>query len=104
MKTRIRKRLARERFEEKICKAGKRVRLAKEFPRQPPSPTARSVAASKEKTITDAIRNRKVLEFYYNEQPRIVEPQTYGISTTGHPILRGLSTDRRQYLRIHNRS
>ncbi len=89
MKTELRQRLAREPFEEKIRKAGQLVRLAKEFPRQPPSPTARFVAASKEKTITDAIRNRKVLEFSYNGQPRVVEPQTYGISTTGHLILRG---------------
>jgi predicted DNA-binding transcriptional regulator YafY len=89
MKTESRQRLAREPFEEKIRKAGQLVRLAKEFPRQPLSPSARFVAASKEKTITDAIRNRKVLEFSYNGQSRIVEPQTYGISTTGHAILRG---------------
>jgi hypothetical protein len=89
MKMEVRQRLAREPFEEKIRKAGQLVRLAKEFPGQPPSPTAQSVAASREKTIADAIRNRKILEFSYNGQPRIVEPQTYGISTTGHPILRG---------------
>jgi hypothetical protein len=89
MKTEVRQRLAREPFEEKIRKAGQLVRLAKEFPRQPPSTAARFATASKEKTITDAIRNRRVLEFSYNGQPRIVEPQTYGISTTGHPLLRG---------------
>jgi predicted DNA-binding transcriptional regulator YafY len=89
MKTEIRQRLAREPFEEKIRKAGQLVRLAKEFPRQPPSSVARSAAAAKEKTIIDAIRNRKVVEFSYNGQPRIVEPQTYGVSTNGHPTLRG---------------
>jgi hypothetical protein len=89
MKTEIRQRLAREPFEEKIRKAGQLVRLAKEFPRQPPSPAARSTAAAREKTIIDAIRNRRVVEFFYNGQPRIVEPQTYGISTSGHPTLRG---------------
>jgi hypothetical protein len=89
MKTKMRQRLAREPFGEKIRKAGQLVRLAKEFPRQPPSPTAQSVAAAKEKTITDAIRDRKVLEFSYNGQPRVVEPQTQGISTPGHAILRG---------------
>ena len=89
MKTEMRRRLARESFEEKIRKAGRLVRLAKNFPRQPLSSAARSAAAEKEKTITEAIRNQKVLEFLYNGQPRIVEPQTYGISTAGHPILRG---------------
>jgi predicted DNA-binding transcriptional regulator YafY len=89
MKTEMRRRLARESFEEKIQKASRLVRLAKEFPRQPASSAARSAAAAKEKTIIDAVRNRKVLEFSYNGHPRIVEPQTYGISTTGHPTLRG---------------
>jgi predicted DNA-binding transcriptional regulator YafY len=89
MKKEIRQRLACEPFEEKIRKAGQLVRLAKEFPRQPPSPGARFAAAAREKTIIDAIRNRKVVEFSYDGQPRIVEPQTYGISTAGHPILRG---------------
>jgi hypothetical protein len=89
MKTEIRQRLAREPFEEKIRKAGQLVRLAKEFPRQPPSAAARSAAGAREKTIIDAIRHRKVVEFSYNGQPRIVEPQTYGVSTTGYPTLRG---------------
>jgi predicted DNA-binding transcriptional regulator YafY len=89
MKTEIRQRLTREPFEEKIRKARELVRLAKEFPRGPLSPAARSAGAAREKMIIDAIRNRKVVEFSYNGQPRIVEPQTYGISTTGHPILRG---------------
>src|SRR5262249_32830720 len=89
MKTEMRRRLARESFEEKIQKAGRLVRLAKEFPRQPPSPAALAAAAAKEKTIIDAIRNRQVLKLSYNGRPRIVEPQTYGISTTGRPTLRG---------------
>jgi len=89
MKTEMRRRHARESFEEKIQKAGQLVRLAKEFPRQPLSPAAVAAAAAKEKRIIDAIRNRQVLEFSYNGQPRIVEPQTYGISTAGHPTLRG---------------
>src|SRR5436190_21426446 len=89
MKTEIRQRLAREPFEEKIRKAGELVRLAKEFPRQPPSPAARSEAAARGKAIIDAIRNRNVVEFSYNGQVRIVEPQTYGVSKTGQPTLRG---------------
>ena len=43
----------------------------------------------KAEAIISAIRDRAVLEFVYNGQPRIVEPQTYGISTAGQPILRG---------------
>jgi predicted DNA-binding transcriptional regulator YafY len=90
MKTEMRRRLAREPFEEKIQKAGQLVRLAKEFPRQPPSPAARSTAAAKEKTIVDALRNRQVLEFSYNGHPRIVEPQSYGLGKrTEHPVMRG---------------
>jgi predicted DNA-binding transcriptional regulator YafY len=89
MQTEFRQQLAREAFEEKIRKAGQLVRLAKEFPRQPPSPAARSAVVAREKTIIDAIRNRMVVEFSYNGQPRIVEPQTYGVSATGHPTLRG---------------
>jgi predicted DNA-binding transcriptional regulator YafY len=89
MKIEMRRRLARESFEEKIRKAGQLVKLAKNFPRQPLSAAAQLAAAEKEKTIVDAIRDQKVLEFSYNGQPRIVEPQTYGISTAGHPILRG---------------
>jgi predicted DNA-binding transcriptional regulator YafY len=46
--------------------------------------------AAKEKTIIDALRNRKVLEFSYNGQPRIVEPQSYGLSKkTEQPVMRG---------------
>ena len=85
----MRRKLAREPFEEKIRKAGQLVRLAKNFPKQPPSPAAQLAITAKEKTIIEAIRNRNVLEFSYNRQSRIVEPQTYGISTAGHPILRG---------------
>jgi hypothetical protein len=90
MKMEMRLRLARESFEEKIRKAGQLVRLAKGFPQQPPSLAARSAAAAKEKTIIDALRNCKVLEFSYNGQPRIVEPQSYGFSKkTNQLVMRG---------------
>ena len=42
-----------------------------------------------ETTIVSAIKNRRVIQFTYAETVRIVEPQTYGISTAGHPVLRG---------------
>ena len=76
MKAQMRKKLAREPFEKKIEKAGQLIQLAKEFPRQPLSPVARLATAAKENAIISAIRNRRVLEFSYNGQPRIVEPQT----------------------------
>jgi len=75
----VRCRFARESFEDKIHKAGQLFRLVKEFPRQPLSPLALAAAAAKEKTIIDALRNRKVLAFSYNAQPRIIEPQSYGL-------------------------
>jgi len=85
----MRRRLAREPFEEKVRKAEQLIRLAKEFPRQPPSPAALSAAAAKEKMIIDALLNRKVLEFSYDGQSRIVEPQSYGLSKkTDHPVIR----------------
>jgi hypothetical protein len=39
-------------------------------------------------TIVAAIKNKEVLRFIYNDEERAVEPQTYGISTAGHEVLR----------------
>ncbi|PYJ21355.1 MAG: hypothetical protein DME99_08020 [Verrucomicrobia bacterium] len=91
MKTEMRQALAREPYEQKIEKVEQLVRLAKEFPRQLTSSAAEidDTTGAKEKVIVSAICNRNVLEFLYNGKPRIVEPQTYGISTAGHPLLRG---------------
>ena len=49
----------------------------------------RSMLDEIEALIIDAIKNRRVIQFTYGERVRIVEPQTYGISTAGHPVLRG---------------
>jgi hypothetical protein len=38
--------------------------------------------------LISAIRKKAVLKFIYNRQVRIVEPQTYGVSTTGKEVLR----------------
>ena len=38
--------------------------------------------------IVDAIRKRRRLRFTYNERPRIVEPQCYGIGVKGTELLR----------------
>jgi hypothetical protein len=42
-----------------------------------------------EREITSAIRDKVVLKFLYNNSPRVVEPQTYGVSASGNPVLRG---------------
>jgi hypothetical protein len=90
MKAKMRSVLAREPYEEKIRKVEQLVRLAKEFPREQTERTGELAvtAQAKETTIISAIRDRTVLKFTYNAQPRTVEPQAYGISTFGHPVLR----------------
>ena len=88
MKAEMRRTLAREPFEKKIAKTDQLIRLAKEFPHRQ-TPSGKTDDLAKDKAIVSAIRHRTALEFFYNGQPRIVEPQTYGISTAGHPILRG---------------
>lgn len=40
------------------------------------------------KDIVSAIKQRSILQFVYNSEERVVEPQTYGISKTGKKILR----------------
>jgi hypothetical protein len=79
MKAQIRQSLAREPFEKKIAKTEQLIRLAKEFPRRQTSAGNKGDLA-REEAVISAIRDRTVLEFVYNDQPRIVEPQTYGIS------------------------
>lgn len=37
----------------------------------------------------DAIRNKEIIEFYYDGGKRIVEPYCYGESTRGNLVLRG---------------
>jgi hypothetical protein len=39
--------------------------------------------------LKTAIEKQSVVRFVYNGRERIVEPQTYGISTTGNELLRG---------------
>jgi hypothetical protein len=38
--------------------------------------------------IVDAILHKRRLRFTYNGQPRLVEPQCYGVGTTGTELLR----------------
>jgi hypothetical protein len=42
--------------------------------------------------ICEAIRKKAVLRFTYEGHPRIVEPQTHGISTAGKEVLRAVQT------------
>lgn len=88
MKAEMRRTRAREPFEKKIAKTEQLIRLAREFPRRRTSATEKDDSA-KDEAIISPIRDRSVLEFFFNGQPRIVEPQTYGISRAGGPILRG---------------
>jgi len=55
----------------------------------PPKGNSKSLLDEMEETVIAAIKNKHVLSFYYGDAPRTVEPQTYGISTAGHPVLRG---------------
>jgi hypothetical protein len=55
----------------------------------PPKANSKSFLDQMEGTIITAVKNKQVLSFFYDNALRIVEPQTYGISTTGHPVLRG---------------
>ena len=90
MKPEMRTALAREPYEEKIRKVEQLIRLAKEFPREQTAPVGEmaATAEAKERVIISAIRDRTVLELSYDGQARTVEPQTYGISTAGRPVLR----------------
>ena len=55
----------------------------------PPKGNSKSLLDAMEDTLVSAIKNKHVLSFFYDDAARIVEPQTYGISTAGHPVLRG---------------
>jgi hypothetical protein len=55
----------------------------------PPTGKSRSLLDEMERTVIAAIKNKHVVSFFYDGAMRTVEPQTYGISTAGHPVLRG---------------
>jgi hypothetical protein len=55
----------------------------------PPKRNLKSLLDHMEAIVISAIKNRHVLSFFYGGALRTVEPQTYGISTAGHPVLRG---------------
>jgi hypothetical protein len=50
--------------------------------------TERQIGIRRDPTIISAIHDKAALKFIYNHEPRLVEPQTYGLSTTGKEILR----------------
>ena len=45
------------------------------------------------KTIIESIENKKVIEFYYKGDFRIVEPFVIGVSSTGKDSLRAFQVD-----------
>lgn len=54
------------------------------------------LASEVDSLITSAIRNKAVLEFTYNGKQRVVEPQTYGLSTAGRKVLRAFERNDRR--------
>lgn len=48
----------------------------------------RQLGIRRDPLVISAIRRKSVLEFTYNGKRRVVEPQTYGLSTTGREVLR----------------
>lgn len=40
-----------------------------------------------ERIITEAIENYKLIEFNYKDEIRVVEPYTFGVSSTGKDVL-----------------
>lgn len=92
MKIEMRRALAEERFEQKIHKTGQLLQLSRKLKAQR---VARKIPAAephldlrRNPLIISAIRQMSVLRFYYNGKLRTVEPQTYGLSTKGHEVLR----------------
>ena len=59
---------------------------------RPPKGNSKSFLDKMEEIVISAIKNRHILSFFYDDARRTVEPQTYGISTAGHPVLRGYQT------------
>ena len=109
MKTDMRRTLARQPFEQKIRQVGQLLQLSAKVKIQGGSDNVDSIArglrAHKSATrkilaaerqigirrdplIISAIRRKSVLQFNYNGKLRTVEPQTYGLSTTGREVLR----------------
>lgn len=43
--------------------------------------------------IIEAIENRKLLEFFYKDHYRVVEPHTFGVSSKGNDNLSGFQID-----------
>lgn len=87
MKAEMRRRLAGEPFEEKLWKVARLVALGARAKEQSPN-FGRPLGIRRDPIIISAIRRKSVLKFTYNRKQRTVEPQTYGLSTTGREVLR----------------
>lgn len=109
MKTDMRRKLARQPFEQKIRKIGHLLELSAKLKaergtdngdfiardlRSQKNSTKKILAAERQAgiqrdpLIMSAIQRKSVLEFSYNGKLRTVEPQNYGLSTTGREVLR----------------
>ena len=83
----MRRTLAQQPFEEKIRKIEQLLQLSAKLKTQRGANNRGLVG--RDPLIISAIQRKAVLEFIYNGKRRIVEPQTYGLSTTGREVLRG---------------
>ena len=86
MKIEMRRTLAQQPFEEKIRKIEQLLRLSAKLKTQ--RGANHGALGARVPLIISAIQRKAVLEFSYNGKRRIVEPQTYGLSTTGREVLR----------------
>lgn len=109
MKTDMRRKLARQPFEQKIRQIGHLLELSAKLKAEratdkgdfiarglrPQKNATKKILTAERKPgtrrdplIISAIRRKAVLKFSYNGKLRTVEPQTYGLSTTGREVLR----------------
>ena len=88
----MRQKLAREPLEEKPKKLSQMIRLAKSIPQKAQETKTSALKPGDRKEqgslLMSAIAKREVLAFFYDEEERIVEPQTYGMSKAGREVLR----------------
>ena len=88
MELEMRLKLVREPFEEKIREVEQLIQLSLKLKAARMGQAVGYSGIQRDPLIIAAIRRKLVLSFSYNGKRRTVEPQTYGLSTTGREILR----------------
>jgi hypothetical protein len=93
MKLEMRRALAREPFAEKMRKVEALLQLSAKLKargalKRKKSHEDETANIHPDQRIISAIRHKWVLQFSYNGKLRTVEPQTYGLSSTGRELLR----------------